>query len=300
MSGGSAEPGVDEVTRGPDLREAWADRLRRRPAFAAVLAVYQPVLEAWATMDASVAALGWSADQCRACWSRGVPLAAEAAPPLERAALEEALGRAMEHVAAARGDVRQGLQAFAAAWDRGAITPHALLPVRGRVAAADGVVALDADVLAFIATAALRPTLECYFSSCRPHVEDGAWRLGVCPFCGGPPGFSDVGEDGRRRLACHLCGGAWTFARLACPFCGNEESSALGRMHVEGAEEGYVVSTCRACNAYLKELDRRVRWDGGPAVVEDWGSPHLDLVAQQRGYWRPAAPLIVAGRPPAT
>jgi FdhE protein len=286
------------VARGPDLREAWADLLRRRPAFAEVLAVYQPVLEAWAVTDVTVATLGWSADDCRARWNRGVPLIAEAAPPLDRAALEEALGPAMDHVAAVRDDVRQGLQAFAAAWDRGAITPGALLPARGRVAVADGVVALDADVLAFLATAALRPALEQYFAPCRPHLDGGPWRLGICPFCGGPPGFSDVGEDGRRWLACHLCGGAWTFARLACPFCGNEESSALGRVQVEGAEEGYVVSTCRACGAYVKELDRRVRWDGGPAVVEDWGSPHLDLVAQHRGYWRPAAPLVIGGRRP--
>src|SRR3989442_15075750 len=38
----------------------------------------------------------------------------------------------------------------------------------------------------------------------RDHLADGVWQLGVCPFCGAPPGFSDVVEDGRRRLACHV------------------------------------------------------------------------------------------------
>jgi hypothetical protein len=40
-------------------------------------------------------------------------------------------------------------------------------------------------------------------------LGDSVWGLGVCPFCGAPPGFGDLVEEGRRRLACHYCGGGW-------------------------------------------------------------------------------------------
>ena len=136
------------------------------------------------------------------------------------------------------------------------------------------------------------------FGACRAHLVDGVWERGLCPFCGAPPGFADVAEDGRRRLACHTCGGAWTFARLGCPFCGNDRTVDLARLEAEAREEGYSVSVCKACRAYVKELDRRVRWNGGPALIEDWGSPHFDLVAHREGYWRPLTPPLELARRP--
>jgi hypothetical protein len=48
--------------------------------------------------------------------------------------------------------------------------------------------------------------------------------------------------------------------------------------------------------SYLKELDRRIRWNAGSALVEDWGSPHFDMVAVNEGYWRPIASLIQLAR----
>jgi formate dehydrogenase maturation protein FdhE len=57
-------------------------------------------------------------------------------------------------------------------------------------------------------------------------------------------------------------------------------------------EEGYAVTACKGCGGYLKELDRRVRWNGASALVEDWGSPHLDLAARRAGYWRPVPVLV--------
>jgi FdhE protein len=164
---------------------------------------------------------------------------------------------------------------------------------------------LSQDAVAFLACASLRPHLEALLAGCRDHLGESEWELGACPFCGGPAGFAEIVEDGRRRLACHLCGGAWFFPRLRCPFCGNPSTRDLGRLEPEGQEQGYFISVCKACRAYVKELDRRERWNGGPALVEDWGSPHLDLVASREGYWRPAAPLVClagsasGGYPPA-
>ena len=111
---------------------------------------------------------------------------------------------------------------------------------------------------------------------------------------GSPPGFADVVEDGRRRLACHLCGGAWEFGKLQCPFCGVEGARPMVRLTPDEArEEGYAIAACRECRGYIKELDRRTRWNGGPPLVEDWGSPHFDLIARRQEYWRPEASLVL-------
>jgi formate dehydrogenase maturation protein FdhE len=64
------------------------------------------------------------------------------------------------------------------------------------------------------------------------------------------------------------------------------------RFQGEDREEGYLISACRACHVYLKELDRRVRWNAGSALVEDWGSPHLDVFAHRSGYRREVPTLI--------
>ena len=121
---------------------------------------------------------------------------------------------------------------------------------------------------------------------------------GHLPCCGAPPGFADLLADGRRQLACHLCDTRWTFARLVCPLCGNRTARDFVRLLAEDADEGYAIGACRACRGYVKELDRRLRWNAGSALVEDWGSPHLDLIAHRHEYWRPIPTLIQLSPPP--
>lgn len=286
---------------GLDLRQEWADLLRRREGFRSALGPYGELLARWAGWPAErPGALGWSAAECRTRWERGVPLAADAPPAFRADDLEDLLGAAMELVAGVDDRQAPALQRLAQAWDRGEVGPAALLPAPGRIGsgAVEQTTGLPPEVVGFLACASLRPALEAYFAPCRAHLADGVWTLGACPWCGAPPGFTDVIEEGRRRLACHLCGGGWVFAKTRCPFCGVEGAKNLVRLAPEDAkEEGYLISACRQCRAYLKELDRRVRWNGGPALVEDWGSPHFDLIARREGYWR-AVPTLVDLAPP--
>ena len=276
-----------------DLREAWSDLLRRRGTLADSLRPYGEALDLWATAPVDIAPLGWPAAECRRRWERGVPLLAEAPPALEPEALERILGPLMELVATAIGSpVAAGLAAFAEAWDAHQIAPADLFPGQGRIGSVDERLAVEPDLVAFIALGTLRPWLQAYFARCHGQLGDGEWFLGVCPFCGAPPGFSDLVEDGRRRLACHLCGGAWIVPRLACPFCGADDTKDAVRLEPQGTDQGYLIAACRRCQAYLKELDRRVRWNGGPGLVEDWGSPHFDLVARRSGYWRAVPTLL--------
>jgi FdhE protein len=270
--------------------------LRRRPAFAETLGVYGEIVELWAGWGPRrELGLTLSRDACRAQWEQGRPLVAEAARALRADDVEELIGGVMEIVARAEPASGPGLQRLAEAWDAGTVAPGALLPERGRVGSgvAERVSGLSEGLIAFLAVGALRPALEATFAPVREHLVDGGWTLGVCPFCGGPPGFTDVVEDGRRRLACSLCGGAWVFAKLRCPFCGVDGAEHLVRLTPEDAkEEGYLVSACRQCRAYLKEVDRRARWNAGPALIEDWGSPHYDLVAHRQGFWRPVPSIV--------
>lgn len=282
-----------------DLREAWADLLERRPAFRQVIGLYGDIVEGWAAWSPPRAVMsGPSEQECRARWERGVPLVEEATRQLRADDVEDLMGGAMEALVRTQPSLGAGLQRLAEAWDAGDVTPAALLPERGRIGsgAAERASGLSAEIISFISVAGLRPMLEALYGPLREALVEGAWSLGVCPFCGGPPGFTDVIEDGRRRLACHLCGGAWLFAKLRCPFCGVDGAQHQVRLTPgEAREEGYLVCACRECRAYLKEVDRRARWNAGPALIEDWGSPHLDLVAYRQGYWRPVPTIVQLG-----
>jgi hypothetical protein len=281
----------------PDLREAWADLLRRRPAFASTLAPYDELVRVWAEAPVEVARLDWDAERCRGQWRRGRPLLGELQAPLDREPLEAVLGPVLDLVVAVRSDLAPAVQRFADAWDAGRLEPAALLPGAGRLARFGPDLGLPDEVSGFIAVATLRPFLEGWFQGARAHPSDGVWTLGVCPCCGAPPGFGDVLEDGRRRLACHVCGSGWIASRTVCALCGGDRSADLIRLEAEAADEGYFLSACRRCGGYLKELDRRVRWNAGPALVEDWGSPHLDLVARRAGYRRAVPTLLEVATP---
>lgn len=277
-----------------DLRDAWRDLLERRRAFATSLAPYGEILERWATSSAPAPALAWSVDRCRAGWARGIPLLVDASPPLAADDVEDLLGGVMEQLAALDPARAPALQRLAGAWDAGAVTPASLLPSREGIGdgAAEAASGLDGETVAVLACATLRPALEAWLAPARPHLDGVDWGRGVCPFCGAPPGFIDVIEGGHRRLACHLCGGGWGFAKLRCPLCGVDGTEPLYRLKAEGADEGYVVSGCRRCHGYLKELDRRERWNGGPPLLEDWATPHLDVVARREGYRKPIPSLL--------
>jgi FdhE protein len=281
-----------------ELRDAWRELLVRRRALAPSLERYGEMLERWSAWTPRLRAPSWSAERCLDVWARGLPLAVENPPPLDAGDLEDLLGAAMEDLAAVDPARGAALQRLASAWDRRAVAAEALLPRRegigdGAIEASSG---LEAGAVAFLAYATLRPALEAWLGPAREHLTGVDWGRGVCPFCGAPPGFADVVEGGHRRLACHFCGGAWGFAKLRCPLCGVEGTKDLQRLQAEGEDAGYVVSGCRACRAYLKELDRRERWNGGPPLLEDWASPHLDVVARREGLVKPLPALLDLAR----
>ena len=263
------------------------------------LVPYGPIFEAWAGWAPPAEPPAWDAREAAASWRRDVPLLGVSPPAVEPSDVEDLFAVAMEAVTATRPGEADGMRRLADEWDTGGLDVAAFFPTRGALADA---VARRLDIrpaiAAFVGSAALRPVLEWTFEAARPALADGMWSLGVCPFCGAPPGFGDIVEDGRLQLVCHLCGGRWIFSRVRCPLCGADAPRDLTRLEPGGADEAYFVSGCARCHGYLKQVDRRRRWNARAALVEDWGSPHLDLVARRAGYWRPVPTLLEVASPP--
>ena len=281
-----------------DPREEWADVLRRREHLATSLAPYGVIVDAWAAWQPSSPERAWSRDACVARWREGLPLLGDAPLDVAPEDVEELFANAMEAVTAVRPEESAAMRRFADEWDAGRIGPDAFVPSRGAIGArAAEQVPLGREVSAFLACAGLRPALEHLLAPARVHLADGVWPLGICPFCGAPPGFADIVEDGRRQLSCHLCGGAWIFSRVRCPLCGADAPHDLVRLEPEGGDEAYFIAGCTRCKGYVKEIDRRQRWNARSALLEDWGSPHLDVVARRAGYWRPVPTLLDVATP---
>lgn len=276
------------------LAGEWAELLARRPALREALEPLGGVFAAWhAWPSRSIAPFECPAARARAIWSDRKPLVAIAPPPMSPEQIEPVLHPALD-VLAGLEDTRD----FSDAWDAGRVGPASLLPSDGRPGGAlIERCHLTPGAAAFLAVAGLRPLLTVWFAGCRSLMDDGYWDLGLCPCCGASAGCAELLDDGKRQLACHLCDSRWTFSRLICPLCGDRRSDDLVRLMAEGADEGYAIAACGACRGYLKEIDRRARWNAGSAIVEDWGSPHLDLIARRQGYWRPIPTLVQLSHP---
>jgi len=279
------------------LRAEWAVRAARQGDLGTALGFWTPIIDGWARWPADAVSplgpLSWSPADCADRWKRGVPLVVEAKPELPRDPIEELIGPLIERLAVAGPDEMAGLRRFAEAWDAGALGPIDLFPTGGWGALsgpfAAGVqerLGVPASIAAFLAHAGLRPALETYFSLVR-FAPDGVWPSAPCPWCGGPAAYAEVAADGRRRHACHLCGGAWPAAPGCCPFCERRQPDVLVPLLADEVDSGHFVEGCRHCHGYLKGIDRRGRaQSAGSALVEDWGSPQLDLRAAEQGYRR--------------
>ena len=107
-----------------------------------------------------------------------------------------------------------------------------------------------------------------------------------CPCCGGPPRLSRYERDeGQRYLWCDLCDVQWRFARVNCPFCGNTTHEQLGYLTFEELPS-YRVDVCEVCHTYLRAKNERDLPEGVRVdfAIEDVGTLHLSLAAEQAGY----------------
>jgi len=138
---------------------------------------------------------------------------------------------------------------------------------------------IDAPVLALLLHLSLRPSLLLIAQAVLEHLDLSLWNHGHCPVCGSAPRLADLsGEGGKRRLHCSLCETAWSYPRLRCPFCENDNRKELSYLRAEN-EEGLRVDLCGRCNNYLKTMD--LREIAGPIILplDDVATWHLDIIA---------------------
>ena len=271
----------------------WDELLARRESFRDSLGLYRKILTLWAGWDrAGEARFQKDEAWCRAHWEEGLPLLLDEEIPISREAVEPLLWGAIELLHGIREEDGPGLARLAEAWDRGELSPALLFPGHPLCADFQQRIGLSSDLMAVLSQIVLRPPLEDLLEPLRRLGGDVRWNRGVCPFCGSSAAFSDLGEDGKRRLLCHLCGSDWGFVRIRCPSCDNRDPNTLKIFSPE-EEEGYLVEACDVCRGYIKGLDRRLRWNVVSSLLEDWGSPHLDLIALAKGYWRGSPSLVL-------
>jgi FdhE protein len=111
-----------------------------------------------------------------------------------------------------------------------------------------------------------------------------------CPSCGGAAQLSileagagvTVIDGGSRQLLCATCLSRWTFGRIRCPACGEEDERKL--VHFQSPEFDHVrVDACESCRHYLKSVDLG-RLGLAVPLVDEVASGALDLWARDQGY----------------
>lgn len=143
---------------------------------------------------------------------------------------------------------------------------------------------ISPEALRFVLGQVMKPLVEKKAEALAPLVNGLRWHRGYCPLCGSMPELSFLkGEEGQRWLRCSLCGHAWRFTRLACPFCETQSHTSLQTYYIAGREQERV-EICEECGRYVACLDLRGRFDEALLEVAALGLVHLDLLAQEKGH----------------
>ena len=140
------------------------------------------------------------------------------------------------------------------------------------------------DMIELFLEESLRPDLERIAEKYAAVVSQFGWSEGYCPICGREPKIGEIKKNEEERfLFCHQCGFEWSFRRIKCPFCGNEEQNSLAFFIVE-EDERYRVDVCNECRRYIKIIDFREESQKANMDVEDIATLHLDILASEEGY----------------
>ena len=139
-------------------------------------------------------------------------------------------------------------------------------------------------LLRWLAWTALSTTLLPVLEAVPRHLDADAWRRPNCPVCGALPMLGQLLDHaaGRRRLlSCGCCRARWSYQRLGCPHCGNEDEATLEILEPAGSEVR--LDVCRACAGYLKTYLGEGREE---LLLADWTTLHLDAAARAQGLCR--------------
>src|SRR5262245_15353007 len=120
----------------------------------------------------------------------------------------------------------------------------------------------------------------------RPYGRGGDQRENRCRFCSGKPQLTyfqaQEQEGSMRRMQCAVCLSSWTFRRVVCANCMEEDPRNLG--YYSSQDLAHLrVETCESCKYYIKAVDLGVVGLAVPLVDEVAAAP-LDGWAREQGY----------------
>lgn len=261
--------------------------LRRRPALGEVVDLQGRILRAQhaAALAIAARAVGGGSDRLSERNRQGLPVL-----PRGEFAIDVPAAAALFHaLVAALSDAGAGAREHALpiqrALETGALDVQTLL--RGGVRGEEGgaMAGLHPERLLFLAEASLRPHAEALGKALGRWVEGDRWHRPACPVCGSPPKIAELrGAElaASRYLHCGFCGWAWAYRRSGCPFCETADHRAMELLLIED-DPRVKIEGCKACRRYLKVADNK-EFFGLIPWLEEITSPHLDLVALERGY----------------
>jgi hypothetical protein len=130
---------------------------------------------------------------------------------------------------------------------------------------------------------AVRPALRAGYAAVRSVIDESRWERGTCPACGSLPSLAELRKESRV-LRCGRCSAAWTFARLACPACGERDHSQLRYIHIEGEVAHRRAACCSTCGFYVKEVATLDPLGDTESLFADLDTVGLDALATGAGY----------------
>ncbi|MDH4222030.1 MAG: formate dehydrogenase accessory protein FdhE [candidate division Zixibacteria bacterium] len=145
---------------------------------------------------------------------------------------------------------------------------------------------VEKEELYFLGLELGKPVYELYAEVLKDKLDLDNWGKGFCPVCGSPAALSYLRkEDGKRILWCQFCETQWSFMRLKCPFCSNEDQKSLRYFFTE-EKDFYRVDVCDKCKSYIKTIDQRKMPHPNELSLyrESMQTLFLDLLAERDGY----------------
>lgn len=163
------------------------------------------------------------------------------------------------------------------AWFEGTQFPESLLK---------GAAENDEILLRAIVQAAIKPFLVSYVNTLKKTVNQEnlkTWNQGYCPYCGGKADIAYLEKEvGGRWLVCSRCDTDWSFPRLKCSHCLNQDPKMLSFFMDDTGQ--YRLQVCDKCKCYLKTIDLRKSKGAVLMPLERMLTLEMDQQAQEKGY----------------
>lgn len=138
--------------------------------------------------------------------------------------------------------------------------------------------------------------LQPYAEHLAEHNKEGFAEKAVsslCPFCSRKPAVGVLrpeGDGAKRSLICSMCATEWSFGRILCPACGEENVEKLAIYTAD--QFGHVrVEACDTCGCYIKTVDLTKNGRAVP-VVDELATIPLNLWAREHRYVKLQANML--------